>query len=120
MIHAAVQCFRVDAQIADAERFKESAAGFKVVQQITGTNAQRCSGDRRINKIACVRCADRCLGAKIRTPSRAILYHKDLFQRIRIGNNGILTQLHIVADVDILADRGVRCLCSLVTRKRTH
>ena len=23
MIHAAVQCFRVDAQIADAERFKE-------------------------------------------------------------------------------------------------
>ncbi len=79
MIHTAVQCFRVDAQIADAKRFKEQAAGFKVVQQITWANAQRCSGDRRIDKIACVRCADRCLGAKVRTPGRAILYHKDLF-----------------------------------------
>ena len=120
MIHAAVQCFRVDAQIADAKRFKEQTAGLQVVQQITWANAQRCSGDRRIDKIACVRCANRCLGAKIRTPGRAILYHKDLFQRIRIGDNGILTQFHIVADIDILADRGVRCLCSLMTRKRTH
>ena len=42
MIHISVQCFRIDAQITDAKRFKEQAASLKIIQkiaarEITGT-----------------------------------------------------------------------------------
>ena len=59
MVYAAIQCLRINAEVANTKRFKQQTAGSQIVDQISGADAQRGGRNRRIDEIAGVGCADR-------------------------------------------------------------